>query len=170
MDRSTDTLSGGEFQRVRLATSIGSGLVGVCYVLDEPSIGLHSRDNARLIAALRELQQRGNTVVVVEHDETVMRESDRLIDIGPGAGKDGGLVVSEGTPTAVIQAAESLTSQYLSGACSIPIPKKRRRIAKSRSLELQGAMVHNLKDIDVRVPLNAFQFASQVSAAPAKVR
>jgi excinuclease ABC subunit A len=165
MDRSTDTLSGGEFQRVRLATSIGSGLVGVCYVLDEPSIGLHSRDNARLIAALRELQQRGNTVVVVEHDETVMRESDRLIDIGPGAGKDGGLVVSEGTPAAVIQSAESLTAQYLSGARSIPIPKKRRRIAKSRSLVLHGAAVHNLKDIDVRVPLNVFVCVTGVSGS-----
>ncbi len=165
LDRSTDTLSGGEFQRVRLATSIGSGLVGVCYVLDEPSIGLHPRDNARLIAALRELQQRGNTVVVVEHDETVMRESDRLIDIGPGAGKEGGSVVSEGAPATVIQSAGSLTAEYLSGVRTIPIPPNRRRIAKSRSIVLQGASVHNLKDIDVRIPLNTFVCITGVSGS-----
>ena len=165
IDRSTDTLSGGEFQRVRLATSIGSGLVGVCYVLDEPSIGLHSRDNARLIAALRELQQRGNSVVVVEHDETVMRSADRLIDIGPGAGRDGGRVVTEGTPDEVRRQATSLTARYLSGKKSIPIPAQRRRLTKKRSLVLHGAAVHNLCDLDIRIPLHGLICVTGVSGS-----
>ena len=165
LSRSTDTLSGGEFQRVRLATSIGSGLVGVCYVLDEPSIGLHPRDNSRLIAAIRELQQRGNSVVVVEHDETMMRVADRLIDIGPGAGSDGGTVVSQGSPEEVIREANSLTSQYLSGEKEIPVPKKRRKLIKKRSLVLHGASVHNLRDLEIRIPLDGFICVTGVSGS-----
>ena len=120
LDRSADSLSGGELQRIRLATGIGSGLVGVCYVLDEPSIGLHPRDNGRLIEALRDLQQQGNTVLVVEHDEAVMRQADQLIDIGPGAGAHGGRVVAQGTPAEVIRDPQSLTGRYLAGELSIP--------------------------------------------------
>ena len=127
LDRTADTLSGGERQRVRLATGIGSGLVGVLYLLDEPSIGLHPRDNDRLIAALRDLQQQGNTVVVVEHDEALMRSSDHLIDMGPGAGHLGGRVVAEGTPAAVGRLEASLTGAYLSGRQEIPVPAARRR-------------------------------------------
>ncbi len=165
LGRSTDTLSGGEFQRVRLATSIGSGLVGVCYVLDEPSIGLHPRDNSRLIAAIRELQQRGNSVVVVEHDETMMLAADRILDIGPGAGADGGMVVSQGSPDEVIAEANSLTARYLSGADRIPVPKQRRQLSKKRSLVLDGASVHNLRNLEVRIPLNAFICVTGVSGS-----
>ena len=165
LGRSTDTLSGGEFQRVRLATSIGSGLVGVCYVLDEPSIGLHPRDNSRLISAIRELQQRGNSVVVVEHDETMMRVADRLIDIGPGAGSAGGTVVSQGTPCEVIDNAQSLTAQYLAGVRAISIPPKRRKLTKKRSLVLHGASVHNLRDLEIRIPLDGFICVTGVSGS-----
>ena len=128
LDRPAGTLSGGELQRVRLASGLGSGLVGVCYVLDEPSIGLHPRDNHRLIEALRNLQARGNTVVVVEHDETIMRQADWLVDLGPGAGRHGGRVVAQGTP-AQVAAADSLTGRYLAGRERIPLPAQRRRIA-----------------------------------------
>ena len=138
LNRSADTLSGGEFQRVRLATSIGSGLVGVCYILDEPSIGLHPRDNERLIHSLRDLQSQGNTVLVVEHDEAVMQVADHLIDMGPGAGSEGGQIVALGTPDEVMSAPESITGRYLSGQASIDVPKKRRRTAKARSLTIQN--------------------------------
>ena len=152
LNRSADTLSGGEFQRVRLATSIGSGLVGVCYILDEPSIGLHPRDNQRLIDSLRDLQSLGNTILVVEHDEAIMQIADHLIDMGPGAGSEGGRIVALGTPDEVMHTADSLTGQYLSGGYAIELPKKRRRTAKSRSLTIQNVGTHNLQDVDVRYP------------------
>jgi len=165
LDRSADTLSGGELQRVRLATSIGSGLVGVCYVLDEPSIGLHHRDNDRLIASLRDLQQQGNTVLVVEHDEAMMRTADYLIDIGPGAGAQGGKVVAVGEPETIGQQPESLTGQYLSGARRIEIPSNRRAIVKSRMLQLRGASINNLKNIDVQFPLGCLNCVTGVSGS-----
>ncbi len=163
--RPADTLSGGELQRVRLATGIGSGLVGVCYVLDEPSIGLHPRDNQRLIDALRELQQLGNTVLVVEHDEAMMRASDCLIDMGPGAGRHGGQVVAMGPPEAVSQSAESITGKYLTGAQQIAVPARRRRTAKSRSLVLEGASINNLQNVDVQIPLGALVCVTGVSGS-----
>src|SRR4051812_33008399 len=163
LDRTADTLSGGERQRVRLATGIGSGLVGVLYLLDEPSIGLHPRDNDRLIAALRDLQQQGNTVVVVEHDEALMRASDHLIDIGPGAGHLGGQVVAHGTPDAVGELESSLTGAYLSGRQEIPIPSQRRPPVKTRSLQLGGATVNNLKEVEVEIPLGLFVCVTGVS-------
>lgn len=165
LDRAADTLSGGERQRVRLATGIGSGLVGVLYLLDEPSIGLHPRDNDRLIAALRDLQQLGNTVVVVEHDEALMRSSDHLIDMGPGAGHLGGHVVAEGTPAAVAKLEDSLTGAYLSGRQEIPVPKERRRSTKNQLLQLSGATAHNLQDIDVEIPLGMFTCVTGVSGS-----
>ncbi len=133
LNRSADSLSGGELQRIRLATGIGSGLVGVCYVLDEPSIGLHPRDNGRLIEALRDLQQQGNTVLVVEHDEAVMRQADQLIDIGPGAGAHGGRIVAQGTPEEIARDPQSLTGRYLSGELSIPRVEQRRTVNSKRS-------------------------------------
>ncbi len=165
LDRTADTLSGGERQRVRLATGIGSGLVGVLYLLDEPSIGLHPRDNDRLIAALRDLQQQGNTVVVVEHDEALMRTSDQLIDMGPGAGRLGGRLVAQGTPDTVAKLADSLTGAYLSGRQAIPIPGQRRPPAKTRVLQLSGATAHNLQDIDADIPLGLFVCVSGVSGS-----
>lgn len=165
LDRAADTLSGGERQRVRLATGIGSGLVGVLYLLDEPSIGLHSRDNDRLIAALRDLQQQGNTVVVVEHDEALMRASDHLIDIGPGAGHLGGRVVAQGTPAAVGRLESSLTGAYLSGRQEIQVPQSRRSAVKSRMLQLSGATANNLTDVDVDIPLGLFVCVTGVSGS-----
>jgi excinuclease ABC subunit A len=165
LDRPADTLSGGERQRVRLATGIGSGLVGVLYLLDEPSIGLHPRDNERLIAALRDLQQQGNTVVVVEHDEALMRASDHLIDIGPGAGRGGGRVVAQGTPKAVAKLESSLTGAYLSGRESIVLPQQRRPPIKSQMLQLSGATAHNLEDVDVEIPLGLFTCVTGVSGS-----
>ncbi|MEM7314922.1 MAG: excinuclease ABC subunit UvrA, partial [Planctomycetota bacterium] len=165
LNRSADTHSGGEFQRVRLATSIGSGLVGVCYVLDEPSIGLHHRDNARLIGALRDLQQQGNTVLVVEHDDAVMREADHLIDMGPGAGNLGGEIVSIGEPQEVMDDDDSLTGRYLCEKTSIPIPAKRRKTAKTRSLVIQGAATHNLQSVEARIPLGALVCVTGVSGS-----
>jgi excinuclease ABC subunit A len=165
LDRPADTLSGGELQRVRLATGLGAGLVGVCYVLDEPSIGLHPRDNQRLIEALRDLQQRGNTVLVVEHDEAIMRQADWLIDLGPGAGRHGGRVVSQGTPDLVGRDENSLTGRYLTGAAKIPTPKKRRRLAKSRSITIEGVTTNNLKDVTVQFPLSAFVCVTGVSGS-----
>jgi excinuclease ABC subunit A len=165
LDRPADTLSGGERQRVRLATGIGSGLVGVLYLLDEPSIGLHPRDNDRLIAALRDLQRQGNTVVVVEHDEALMRASDHLIDIGPGAGSRGGSIVAEGSPAQVSNDASSLTGGYLSGREAIPVPAERRPPNKSRTLQLMGATAHNLQDIDVEIPLGLFVCVTGVSGS-----
>jgi excinuclease ABC subunit A len=165
LERAADTLSGGERQRVRLATGIGSGLVGVLYLLDEPSIGLHPRDNDRLISALRDLQQQGNTVVVVEHDEALMRSSDHLIDMGPGAGHLGGSVVAEGTPDAVGRLQVSITGAYLSGRQNISVPVERRRSMKGRMLQLGGATANNLKDLDVEIPLGLFVCVTGVSGS-----
>jgi excinuclease ABC subunit A len=165
LDRPADTLSGGELQRVRLATGLGSGLVGVCYVLDEPSIGLHPRDNDRLIHAMRELQARGNTVLIVEHDEAIMRRADWLIDLGPGAGRHGGQIVAQGTPAELSQNPASLTGRYLGGSLSIPVPKQRRRIAKSRSIVLEGVHTNNLKDVTAQFPLSTLVCVTGVSGS-----
>ncbi len=165
LDRAADTLSGGELQRVRLATSIGSGLVGVCYVLDEPSIGLHPRDNQRLIEAMRDLQTQGNTVIVVEHDEAIMRQSDWLIDIGPGAGQHGGQVMSQGTPAEVQLDPRSLTGKYLSGALKIEVPAKRRRACKTRSITIEGVTTNNLKNVTAHFPLGVLCCVTGVSGS-----
>jgi len=163
--RAANTLSGGEAQRIRLATQIGSGLQGVLYVLDEPSIGLHQRDNDRLIATLHHLRDLGNTVIVVEHDEDTIRAADYLIDIGPGAGVHGGNVVAQGTPAEVAKDSQSITGRYLSGTESIAVPKKRRTLVKDRSLIIRGAREHNLKNIDVTVPLGVMTVVSGVSGS-----
>ena len=152
-------------QRVRLATGIGSGLVGVLYILDEPSIGLHPRDNARLIASLRDLQQQGNTVLIVEHDEEVMRAADWLIDIGPGAGTRGGQIIAEGTPDEVAAHPQSLTGAYLSGRQEIEAPTERRKIAKSRLLQLEGATHNNLQNVSVDFPLGTLTCVTGVSGS-----
>jgi excinuclease ABC subunit A len=165
LDRPADTLSGGELQRVRLATGIGSGLVGVCYVLDEPSIGLHPRDNDRLIDSLRELQQQGNTVIVVEHDEAAMRTADLLIDIGPAAGVHGGEIVAQGTPLEVERHPRSITGKYLAGELTIPIPVERRKTARSRSLTIEGVTTNNLKNVEAHFPLAAFTCVTGVSGS-----
>ncbi len=165
LDRATDTLSGGELQRVRLAMGLGSGLVGVCYVLDEPSIGLHPRDNHRLIEALRAIQQRGNTVIVVEHDEAIMRRADWLVDLGPGAGKDGGRLVAQGTPEHVAQQPQSRTGLYLAGREKIPLPAQRRPVDPKRMLILEGVRTNNLKNITVRFPLGLFICVTGVSGS-----
>lgn len=165
LDRPAGTLSGGELQRVRLASGLGSGLVSACYVLDEPSIGLHPRDNGRLIEALGDLQDRGNTVVVVEHDETIMRQADWLIDIGPGAGTHGGRIVAQGTPEDVGANENSLTGRYLTGAEKIPLPAVRRRAAKTRSLILEGVTTNNLKNVTAQFPLSVFVCVTGVSGS-----
>jgi excinuclease ABC subunit A len=163
MERAAATLSGGEAQRIRLATQIGSSLVGVLYILDEPSIGLHQRDNHRLIATLERLRDLGNTVLVVEHDEDTMRAADHLLDIGPGAGEHGGHVVAQGTAEEVARVPESLTGQFLSGERSIEVPKRRRR--PSGHIEIRGARANNLKDIDVKVPLGVLCSVTGVSGS-----
>ena len=163
--RGAGTLSGGELQRVRLATCIGSGLVGVCYILDEPSIGLHQRDNDRLIASLRDLQQQGNTVIVVEHDEAMMRQADCLVDIGPGAGNQGGEIVAAGPPSEVIEHPTSLTAAYLRGDRSVVDPGPRRPPQKKQSIKLRGATLHNLKDVSVEVPLGLLVGITGVSGS-----
>ncbi len=165
LDRAADTLSGGELQRVRLATGIGSGLVGVCYVLDEPSIGLHPRDNQRLIESLRALQAEGNTVLVVEHDEAMMRASDWLIDMGPGAGLEGGAIVAQGPPQAVAENPVSLTGGYLQGRLEIAVPEKRRTVDLAAALVVEGASGNNLKNVDARIPLSAFVCVTGVSGS-----
>ncbi len=165
LDRAADSLSGGEMQRVRLATGIGSGLVGVLYILDEPSIGLHPRDNERLIQSFRDLQQQGNTVLVVEHDEAVMRAADWLIDMGPGAGSRGGQIVAAGTPDQVAAHPTSLTGAYLAGTEQISIPEKRRKPVKSRRLQLEGASLNNLQNVDVDFPLGTFTCVTGVSGS-----
>ncbi len=165
LTRAADTLSGGELQRVRLATCIGSGLVGVCYVLDEPSIGLHSRDNERLIECLRELQQNGNTVIVVEHDEAIMRQADHLIDVGPSAGRAGGEIVTQGLYDEVCRDPKSITGQYLSGAKRVELNTSRRQPTKKRSITLEGASLHNLKSVDVDFPLGLLVCVSGVSGS-----
>jgi excinuclease ABC subunit A len=163
MERAASTLSGGEAQRIRLATQIGSSLVGVLYILDEPSIGLHQRDNARLIATLERLRDLGNTVLVVEHDEGTMRAADHLIDMGPGAGEHGGRVVAQGTAEDVEAVPESLTGQFLSGRRAIAVPTKRRTPAGY--VTIKGASQHNLKDVDVKVPLGVFCCVTGVSGS-----
>jgi excinuclease ABC subunit A len=164
MARSATTLSGGEAQRIRLATQIGSGLMGVLYVLDEPSIGLHQRDNARLISTLRHLRDLGNSVIVVEHDEETIRSADYVLDIGPGAGVHGGEVVAEGTPGEIESNKNSVTGQYLTGTKSIPVPKKRRQ-GNGKSLIVKGARENNLKNIDVDIPLGELVVVSGVSGS-----
>jgi excinuclease ABC subunit A len=163
MARAAATLSGGEAQRIRLATQIGSSLVGVLYILDEPSIGLHQRDNAKLIATLERLRDLGNTVLVVEHDEGTMRAADHLVDMGPGAGEHGGHVVAEGTADEVAQVAESATGQFLAGTRRIEVPARRR--AASGHVGIEGASQHNLKDVDVEIPLGVFCCVTGVSGS-----
>ncbi|HJR64763.1 MAG TPA: excinuclease ABC subunit UvrA [Gemmatimonadaceae bacterium] len=165
LGRSAESLSGGEAQRIRLATQIGSRLVGVLYILDEPSIGLHQRDNARLLATLRQLRDLGNTVIVVEHDEETMREADHIIDLGPGAGRHGGLVVAEGTLEEVQRNPGSLTGKYLKGERKIPLPMERRRPTSGRVLRVEGAREHNLRNIDVEIPLGVFVSVTGVSGS-----
>lgn len=165
LSRAANTLSGGEAQRIRLATQIGSGLQGVLYVLDEPSIGLHQRDNDRLIGTLKHLRDLGNTVLVVEHDEDTIRQADYLLDIGPGAGIAGGEVVAAGTPAEVAQNDNSITGRYLSGKEKISVPSKRRPIIKDRQLIIRGARENNLKNIDVAFPLGLLTVVSGVSGS-----
>src|SRR5467141_992560 len=165
LDRGADTLSGGEAQRIRLASQIGSGLTGVMYVLDEPSIGLHQRDNARLLATLKHLRDLGNTVIVVEHDEDAIRQADYVVDLGPGAGVHGGAVVAQGTPADVMNNPKSLTGQYLSGALEIAVPKNRRRFDRTRVFRLHGARGNNLKSIDLALPVGLFVCVIGVSGS-----
>ena len=165
LSRAANTLSGGEAQRIRLATQIGSGLQGVLYVLDEPSIGLHQRDNDRLIATLKHLRDLGNSVLVVEHDEDTIAQADYLVDIGPGAGVHGGEVVAAGTPAEVAENPASITGRYLSGAEKIAVPKKRRAVQKDRKLVVRGARENNLKCIDVEFPLGVMTLVTGVSGS-----
>ncbi len=165
LGRAANTLSGGEAQRIRLATQIGSGLQGVLYVLDEPSIGLHQRDNDRLIATLKRLRDLGNTVLVVEHDEDTIREADYLLDIGPGAGVHGGQVVAAGTPAEVAKNTDSVTGRYLSGVEKIATPKKRRPVMADRKLVIRGASENNLRNIDASFPLGVMTVVSGVSGS-----
>ena len=164
LSRSAGTLSGGEAQRIRLATQIGSGLTGVLYILDEPSIGLHQRDNDKLLATLKHLRDLGNTVLVVEHDEDTMYAADQIIDIGPGAGVHGGNVMAQGTAEEVKLVPDSITGQYLSGRKQIPVPKKRRK-SNGRAIEVRGATEHNLKNINVKFPLGQFICVTGVSGS-----
>lgn len=163
LNRSASTLSGGESQRIRLATQIGSGLVGVCYVLDEPSIGLHQRDNDRLIASLRNLTDIGNTLIVVEHDEDTIREADFIVDIGPKAGVHGGEIVAKGSVDDIIKSKKSITGDYLSGRKVIPIPEERR--TSDKHIEIKGASENNLKGIDVKIPLGTLTSVTGVSGS-----
>ena len=165
LSRAANTLSGGEAQRIRLATQIGSGLQGVLYVLDEPSIGLHQRDNDKLIATLKHLRDLKNTVLVVEHDEDTMLQSDYIIDIGPGAGKHGGRLVAAGTPEEIMENPNSITGKYLSGEMKIPTPKKRRKAKRGQELVVVGARENNLKNIDVHFPLGVMTVVSGVSGS-----
>ncbi len=164
LDRAASTLSGGEGQRIRLATQIGSSLVGVLYILDEPSIGLHQRDNRRLLSALKRLRDMGNTVLVVEHDEETMREADYVIDMGPGAGVRGGEVVAKGTYGEIIQNPRSITGRYLSGECEIPVPEKRQR-PNGRYITLKDLRANNLKDITVKIPVGLMTCVTGVSGS-----
>lgn len=165
LSRPAMTLSGGEAQRIRLATQIGSGLQGVLYILDEPSIGLHQRDNEKLLRTLNKLRDLGNSVIVVEHDEDTMRAADHLIDIGPGAGINGGMVVAQGTAEEVSKVESSITGQYLSGKKFIPVPSNRRKADKKNMLKIKGAKVNNLKGIDVSIPLGLFTCITGVSGS-----
>lgn len=163
LSRATATLSGGEAQRIRLATQIGSGLVGVAYILDEPSIGLHQKDNDKLLASLKGLRDLGNTLIVVEHDADTMKAADYLVDIGPRAGKDGGQVIAAGTPEEIMACPDSITGQYLSGKLCIPVPKERRQ--PTGWLTIKGAREHNLKNIDVDIPLGIMTVVTGVSGS-----
>jgi excinuclease ABC subunit A len=165
LERSADTLSGGEAQRIRLASQIGAGLVGVMYILDEPSIGLHQRDNARLLETLHHLRDLGNTVIVVEHDEDAIRSADYIVDLGPGAGVHGGEIVAEGKPKDILKNPNSLTGKYLSGKLKIAIPKKRLPINKKRMISLRGASGNNLNKIDVDIPLGLMTCITGVSGS-----
>jgi excinuclease ABC subunit A len=163
LSRASGTLSGGESQRIRLASQIGSGLTGVLYVLDEPSIGLHQRDNERLLGTLRRLRDLGNTVIVVEHDEDAVLQADHVVDVGPGAGIHGGQIVAQGTPAEVMANPASLTGKYLTGAMSVPVPARRRKPQKGRVLKLIGARGNNLKNVSVTLPLGTFTCITGVS-------
>ncbi|MBR0491089.1 MAG: excinuclease ABC subunit UvrA [Clostridia bacterium] len=165
LSRSAGTLSGGEAQRIRLATQIGSGLTGVLYILDEPSIGLHQRDNDKLLATLKKLRDLGNTLLVVEHDEDTMYAADQIIDIGPGAGTHGGNVMAQGTAEEIMKVEDSITGQYLSGKKKIEVPKKRRKALKSKAIEVRGATENNLKNINVKFPLGVFTCVTGVSGS-----
>jgi len=165
LDRTSASLSGGEAQRIRLATQVGSGLVGVLYILDEPSIGLHQRDNEKLLNTLERLRDLGNTLIVVEHDEATIRRADYVVDLGPGAGKRGGEVVASGTPEEIARAPRSLTGQFLTGKRWIPVPTTRRPWECKPSLTIQGAAEHNLKQIDVTIPLGCFVGVTGVSGS-----
>ena len=165
LSRSSGTLSGGESQRIRLATQIGSGLTGVLYILDEPSIGLHQRDNDKLLATLKKLRDLGNTLIVVEHDEDTMYAADEIIDIGPGAGVHGGNIMAQGTAEEIKKVENSITGQYLSGRKKIEVPKTRRKAVKSKCIEVKGATEHNLKNIDVKFPLGVFTCVTGVSGS-----
>ena len=165
LSRNAGSLSGGEAQRIRLATQIGSGLTGVLYILDEPSIGLHQRDNDRLLATLKKLRDIGNTLIVVEHDEDTMYAADQVIDIGPGAGTHGGQVMAQGTAEEIKQVKGSITGDYLSGRKRIPVPAKRRKIVKSKAIEVQNATENNLKNITVKFPLGVFTCVTGVSGS-----
>jgi excinuclease ABC subunit A len=165
LNRSAESLSGGEAQRIRLATQIGSRLVGVLYILDEPSIGLHQRDNGRLLSTLKQLRDLGNTVIVVEHDEETIREADYLIDLGPGAGKHGGEVIAEGSVQDVIDTAASITGQYLRGTRRIEVPAQRRPRNAARVLTVHGAREHNLRDVTAEFPLGLFVAVTGVSGS-----
>ncbi len=165
LGRSADSLSGGESQRIRLATQIGSRLVGVLYILDEPSVGLHQRDNQRLLGTLQALRDLGNTVIVVEHDEETIRAADYIVDLGPGAGRAGGYVVAEGSLKDVLKVKGSLTGAYLSRERQIPVPETRREVDQDRVLRLRGAREHNLQDLDVSIPLGCFVAVTGVSGS-----
>src|SRR4051812_538424 len=165
LGRSAQTLSGGEAQRIRLATQIGSRLVGVVYILDEPSIGLHQRDNSRLLATLEQLRDLGNTVIVVEHDEETMRAADYVIDMGPGAGKHGGEVIAEGTVDEIIRNPRSITGKYLSGEVEIAVPAERRAPDPKKTIKIHNAREHNLRNVNAEIPLGLFVAVTGVSGS-----
>ncbi len=165
LDRRSSTLSGGEAQRIRLATQIGAGLVGVVYILDEPSIGLHQKDNSKLLDTLKALRDLGNTLIVVEHDEATIRNADHIIDLGPGAGKHGGYVVTQGKLKDILDSKESLKGKYLRGQLQISVPEKRKKKKRERLLIVRGAKEHNLKDIDIEIPLGLFVCVTGVSGS-----
>src|SRR6185437_12652632 len=164
LDRTADTLAGGEAQRIRLATQVGSGLQGVTYVLDEPSIGLHQRDNRRLLRTLQQLRDRGNSVLVVEHDDETMHGADWIVDVGPGSGKEGGCIIAAGTAADIAASPASLTGQYLAGTLAIPVPEARRP-GNGQALTVVDATQHNLQHVTVRFPLGAFIGVTGVSGS-----
>tara|TARA_X000000368_G_scaffold76327_1_gene56705 strand:+ start:13 stop:2646 length:2634 start_codon:yes stop_codon:yes gene_type:complete len=165
LDRSAESLSGGEAQRIRLASQIGAGLVGVTYILDEPSIGLHQRDNEKLLKTLKKLRDLGNTVIVVEHDHETMQSSDHVVDIGPGAGVHGGKICAQGTAAQIAKSKDSITGQFLSGKRKIEIPAKRKKVDENRVIKLSGADGHNLKSVDLELPLDLFVCVTGVSGS-----